>query len=76
MPAATDILIFRAESRLAFLLGAGNREQLFGGQLTRCPARSELKFKSAAGVLGYKEHLGDVVAGYGTDVDRDLIRAW
>ena len=26
--------------------------------------------------LGHKEHLGDVVAGYGTDVDRDLIRAW
>ena len=23
-----------------------------------------------------QEHLGDVVAGYGTDVDRDLIRAW
>jgi hypothetical protein len=22
------------------------------------------------------EHLGDVVAGYGTNVDRDLIRAW
>ena len=26
--------------------------------------------------LGHQEHLGDVVAGYGTDVDRDLIRAW
>ncbi|MGO8825033.1 MAG: phosphotransferase family protein [Acidimicrobiales bacterium] len=26
--------------------------------------------------LGHVEHLGDVVAGYGTDVDRDLIRAW
>jgi aminoglycoside phosphotransferase (APT) family kinase protein len=26
--------------------------------------------------LGHEEHLGDVVAGYGTDVDRDLIRAW
>jgi len=38
MPAATDILIFRAESRLAFPLGAGNSEQLFGEQLTRCPA--------------------------------------
>ena len=23
-----------------------------------------------------QEHLGDVVAGYGTDVDRDLIHAW
>ena len=26
--------------------------------------------------LGHPEHLGDVVAGYGTDVDLDLIRAW
>ena len=26
--------------------------------------------------LGHQEHLGDVVAGYGTDVDGDLIRAW
>ena len=26
--------------------------------------------------LGHQEHLGDVVAGYGTGVDRDLIRAW
>jgi aminoglycoside phosphotransferase (APT) family kinase protein len=26
--------------------------------------------------LGHEEHLGDVVAGYGTDVDLDTIRAW
>ena len=26
--------------------------------------------------LGHEEHLGDVVAGYGTDLDLDLIRAW
>jgi aminoglycoside phosphotransferase (APT) family kinase protein len=26
--------------------------------------------------LGHQEHLGDVVAGYGTDVDLDVIRAW
>jgi aminoglycoside phosphotransferase (APT) family kinase protein len=26
--------------------------------------------------LGHEEHLGDVVAGYGTDVDLELIRAW
>jgi aminoglycoside phosphotransferase (APT) family kinase protein len=26
--------------------------------------------------LGHEEHLGDVVAGYGTDVDIDVIRAW
>jgi|SRR3954468_4442143 aminoglycoside phosphotransferase len=26
--------------------------------------------------LGHREHLNDVIAGYGTDVDRDVIRAW
>jgi aminoglycoside phosphotransferase (APT) family kinase protein len=26
--------------------------------------------------LGHEEHLGDVVAGYGDDVDLDVIRAW
>ena len=26
--------------------------------------------------LGHPEHLGDVVAGYGTDVDLDVVRAW
>jgi aminoglycoside phosphotransferase (APT) family kinase protein len=26
--------------------------------------------------LGHQEHLGEVVAGYGTDVDLDVIRAW
>ena len=26
--------------------------------------------------LGHPEHLGDVVAGYGADVDLDVIRAW
>jgi aminoglycoside phosphotransferase (APT) family kinase protein len=26
--------------------------------------------------LGHEEHLGDVAAGYGTDVDLDVIRAW
>ena len=26
--------------------------------------------------LGHQDHLGDVVAGYGTDVDLDVIRAW
>jgi Ser/Thr protein kinase RdoA (MazF antagonist) len=33
-------------------------------------------FDVATLTLGHKEHLGDIVAGYGTDVDRDLIRAW
>ena len=26
--------------------------------------------------LGHEEHLGDVIAGYGTEVDLDVIRAW
>jgi aminoglycoside phosphotransferase (APT) family kinase protein len=33
-------------------------------------------FDIAILTLGHQEHLGDVAAGYGTDVDRDLIRAW
>jgi hypothetical protein len=33
-------------------------------------------FDLAILTLGHQEHLGDVVAGYATDVDRDLIRAW
>jgi len=33
-------------------------------------------FDLAVLTLGHPEHLDDVVAGYGTDVDRDLIRAW
>jgi len=26
--------------------------------------------------IGHEEHLGDVIAGYATDVDVDVIRAW
>src|SRR4051795_6403728 len=33
-------------------------------------------FDLAVLTLGHREHLGDVIAGYGTDVDRDVIRAW
>jgi aminoglycoside phosphotransferase (APT) family kinase protein len=33
-------------------------------------------FDLATLTLGHVEHLDDVVAGYGTDVDRELIRAW
>jgi aminoglycoside phosphotransferase (APT) family kinase protein len=33
-------------------------------------------FDLATLTLAHEEHLGDVVAGYGTDVDRDLIHAW
>jgi aminoglycoside phosphotransferase (APT) family kinase protein len=33
-------------------------------------------FDLATLTLGHEEHLDDVVAGYGTDVDTDVIRAW
>ncbi|GGZ24711.1 hypothetical protein GCM10010300_80220 [Streptomyces olivaceoviridis] len=33
-------------------------------------------FDLATLTLGHAEHLDDVVAGYGTDVDLDVIRAW
>jgi aminoglycoside phosphotransferase (APT) family kinase protein len=39
-------------------------------------AQGDALFDLAILTLGHQEHLGDVVAGYGTDVDRDLIRAW
>jgi aminoglycoside phosphotransferase (APT) family kinase protein len=39
-------------------------------------SQGDALFDLATLVLGHQEHLDDVVAGYGTDVDRDLIRAW
>ncbi|WP_157254422.1 phosphotransferase family protein [Nonomuraea typhae] len=33
-------------------------------------------FDLAILTLGHREHLGDVLAGYGADVDLDVIRAW
>ncbi|MFI9756541.1 phosphotransferase family protein [Streptomyces sp. NPDC051963] len=33
-------------------------------------------FDLATFTLGHEEHLDDVVAGYGTDVDVDVVRAW
>jgi aminoglycoside phosphotransferase (APT) family kinase protein len=33
-------------------------------------------FDLATLTLAHEEHLGDIVAGYGTDVDLDVIRAW
>jgi aminoglycoside phosphotransferase len=38
--------------------------------------RGDALFDLAILTLGYEEHLGDVVAGYGADVDLDVIRAW
>ncbi|WP_381797136.1 phosphotransferase family protein [Streptomyces niveus] len=38
--------------------------------------RGDALFDLAILTLGHEEHLGDVVAGYGADVDLDVIRAW
>ncbi|MFC5213025.1 aminoglycoside phosphotransferase family protein [Streptomyces coerulescens] len=38
--------------------------------------RGDALYDLATLTLGHEEHLGDVVAGYGTDVDVDVIRAW
>ncbi|MCO5996008.1 phosphotransferase family protein [Actinoallomurus rhizosphaericola] len=38
--------------------------------------RGNALFDLATLTLGHEEHLGDVVAGYGADVDLDVIRAW
>jgi aminoglycoside phosphotransferase (APT) family kinase protein len=38
--------------------------------------RGDALYDLASLTLGHEEHLGDVVAGYGTDVDLDVIRAW
>jgi len=39
-------------------------------------ARGDALFDLATLTLGHPEHLGDVIAGYGAEVDRELIRAW
>jgi aminoglycoside phosphotransferase (APT) family kinase protein len=39
-------------------------------------SQSDALYDLAILTLGHEEHLGDVVAGYGTDVDLDVIRAW
>jgi aminoglycoside phosphotransferase (APT) family kinase protein len=39
-------------------------------------AQGDALFDLASLTLGHREHLGDVIAGYGTDVDLDVIRAW
>ena len=39
-------------------------------------AQGDALFDLASLTLGHDEHLDDVIAGYGTEVDRDLIRAW
>ncbi|WP_407547648.1 phosphotransferase [Streptomyces sp. Pv4-95] len=38
--------------------------------------RGDALYDLATLTLGHEEHLGDVIAGYGTAVDLDVIRAW
>jgi aminoglycoside phosphotransferase len=38
--------------------------------------RGDALYDLATFTLGHEEHLDDVLAGYGTDVDRDVIHAW
>jgi aminoglycoside phosphotransferase (APT) family kinase protein len=39
-------------------------------------APGDARYDIASLTLGHQEHLGDVITGYGTDVDLDVIRAW
>ena len=39
-------------------------------------SQGDALYDLASLTLGHEEHLADVVAGYGTDVDLDVIRAW
>ncbi|MFY1692734.1 aminoglycoside phosphotransferase family protein [Plantactinospora sp. WMMB782] len=39
-------------------------------------AQGDALYDLAVLTLGHEEHLDDVLAGYGTDVDRDVIRGW
>ncbi|MFC7550735.1 phosphotransferase family protein [Plantactinospora sp. GCM10030261] len=39
-------------------------------------AQGDALFDLAILTLGHEEHLSDVIAGYGADVDRDVIRGW
>ena len=39
-------------------------------------SQGDALFDLATLTLGHPQRLDDVIAGYGTDVDRDLIRAW
>lgn len=39
-------------------------------------SQGDALFDLAALTFGHEEHLADVVTGYGTPVDLDVIRAW
>lgn len=39
-------------------------------------SQGDAMYDLASLTLGHEEHLNDVIAGYGTNVDTDVIRAW
>jgi aminoglycoside phosphotransferase (APT) family kinase protein len=53
-----------------------DRDQVTGVVDWSEAGRGDAMYDLATLTLGHQEHLGDVVAGYGTDVDLDVIRAW
>ena len=63
---------------------ATSRSPTCSSTATRSPAsidwseasRGDALYDLASLTLGHEEHLDDVIAGYGTDVDVDVIRAW
>jgi hypothetical protein len=55
---------------------AEQRDAVSGAVARDKPGLGDALYDLASLTLGHEEHLGDVVAGYGTEVDRDVIRAW
>jgi aminoglycoside phosphotransferase (APT) family kinase protein len=53
-----------------------DRDQITGVVDWSEACRGDALYDLASLTLGHEEHLDDVVAGYGTDVDLDVIRAW
>ena len=47
--------------------------ELWAGPIS---GQDDALFDLASLTLGHQDHLGDVVAGYGTGVDLDVTRAW
>lgn len=53
-----------------------NRDEVTGVVDWSDACRGDALFDLAVLTFGHPEHLGDVVAGYGSDIDRDVVRAW
>jgi aminoglycoside phosphotransferase (APT) family kinase protein len=70
-------------SRPVFMHGDLQLDHVFvdGGDVTGIidwsgGGRGDALFDLATLTIGHEEHLDDVLAGYGGDVDRDRVRAW